>query len=78
MFLTRPWIDSLAILISFKCFMFILLVKWARTVLIIERGIPPASRLKSQTKYSHSMADGRKAMVLKKVFSVSGNYTLYT
>ena len=40
-------------------------------MLLIERGIPPSSRLRSQSKYSSSMADGRKALVLKKVFSVS-------
>jgi hypothetical protein len=45
--------------------------QWARTVLVIERSLPPSTRLRGQAAYSHNMADGRKALVLKKVFSVS-------
>ena len=44
--------------------------QWARTVLIVERGISPKTRLKKQSGYCEYMADGTKALVLKQVFSV--------
>merc|ERR1719369_2682267 len=43
--------------------------QWARTVLVLERGISPSARLKSQDGYCEYMADGTKALVMKKVFS---------
>ncbi len=52
-------------------FLYLCSPQWARTVLVIERSLPPSTRLRCQATYSHSMADGRKALVLKKVFSVS-------
>ena len=45
--------------------------QWARTVLIVERGIPPAERLRQQDLYSERMATGEKALVLKQTMSVS-------
>jgi hypothetical protein len=61
------------ILYLYLCYMYMLHLspQWARTVLVIERSLPPSTRLRCQATYSHSMADGRKALVLKKVFSVS-------
>ena len=52
------------------------MLQWARTVLVIERSLPPSTRLRGQATYSHTMADGRKALVLKKVFSVSQPWSL--
>ena len=45
--------------------------QWARTVLIVERGIPPAERLRQQDLYSEKMATGEMALVLKQTMSVS-------
>lgn len=45
--------------------------QWARTVLIVERGIPPKERLRQQNLYSERMATGEKALVLKQTMSVS-------
>jgi len=45
--------------------MYFLLFKWARIVLVVERGVPPAERLKSLMDYSQPMADGRRALVLR-------------
>ena len=45
--------------------------QWARTVLIVERGIPPAERLRQQDLYSERMATGEMALVLKQTMSVS-------
>ncbi|XP_065339476.1 transient receptor potential cation channel subfamily V member 5 [Cloeon dipterum] len=39
--------------------------QWARIVLVVERGVPPAERLKSLMDYSQPMADGRRALVLR-------------
>ena len=43
--------------------------QWARTVLIVERGIPPKERLRQQDLYSERMATGEKAMVMKQTMS---------
>ncbi|XP_059093541.1 transient receptor potential cation channel subfamily V member 5-like isoform X2 [Tigriopus californicus] len=43
--------------------------QWARTVLIVERGIPPKSRLHHQNLYSERMATGEKALVMKQTMS---------
>lgn len=40
-------------------------VKWARIVLVVERGVSPAERLKKLTDYSQPMSDGRRALVLR-------------
>ena len=45
--------------------------QWARIVLLVERGIPPAERLKQQDLYAERMATGQKALVLKQTMSVS-------
>lgn len=47
--------------------------QWARTVLIVERGIPPKERLRQQDLYSERMSTGEKALVLKQTMSVSSN-----
>jgi len=39
--------------------------KWARIVLVVERGVSPAERLKKLTDYSQPMSDGRRALVLR-------------
>ncbi|KYM91409.1 Transient receptor potential cation channel subfamily V member 5 [Atta colombica] len=39
--------------------------QWARIVLVVERGVSPAERLKKLTDYSQPMSDGRKALVLR-------------
>ena len=44
--------------------------QWARTVLIVERGIPPKERLRQQNLYSERMATGEKALVQKQTMSV--------
>ena len=40
-------------------------------MLVLERGISPTARLRNQDGYCEYMADGTKALVMKKVFSVS-------
>ena len=45
--------------------------QWARTVLITERGIPPAERLRQQDLYAERMSTGEKALVLKQTMTVS-------
>ena len=47
--------------------------QWARTVLIVERGIPPKERLRQQDLYSERMATGEKALVMKQTMTVSSN-----
>lgn len=49
----------------------ILFFQWARTVLIVERGIPPKERLRQQDLYSERMATGEKALVMKQTMTVS-------
>ncbi len=44
-------------------------VQWARTVLIVERGIPPRERLRQQDLYSERMATKEKALVMKQTMS---------
>ena len=44
--------------------------KWARTVLIVERGIAPKERLRQQDRYSERMATGEKALVMKQTMTV--------
>ena len=44
-------------------------MQWARIVLLVERGIPPAERLKQQDLYAERMATGQKALVLKQTMS---------
>ena len=44
--------------------------QWARTVLIVERGIPPAERMRQQNLYAERMATGEQALVLKQTMSV--------
>ncbi|XP_011165630.1 transient receptor potential cation channel subfamily V member 5 isoform X2 [Solenopsis invicta] len=39
--------------------------QWARIVLVVERGVSPAERLKKLTDYSQPMSDGRPALVLR-------------
>ncbi|XP_011500278.1 PREDICTED: transient receptor potential cation channel subfamily V member 5 [Ceratosolen solmsi marchali] len=39
--------------------------QWARIVLVVERGVSPAERLKKLNDYSQPMSDGRKALVLR-------------
>ncbi|XP_029680490.1 transient receptor potential cation channel subfamily V member 5 [Formica exsecta] len=39
--------------------------QWARIVLVVERGVSPAERLKKLMDYSQPMSDGRKALVLR-------------
>ncbi|XP_023334395.1 transient receptor potential cation channel subfamily V member 6 [Eurytemora carolleeae] len=43
--------------------------QWARTVLIVERGIPPAERLRQQDLYSERNSDGKKCLVMKQFLS---------
>ena len=50
--------------------------QWARTVLIVERGIPPKERLRQQDLYAERMATGEKALVLKQTMSVSKQATI--
>ena len=45
--------------------------QWARTVLIVERGISPKERLRQQDLYAERMQTGEKALVLKQTMSVS-------
>lgn len=44
--------------------------QWARTVLIVERGIHPSERKIQQNLYSEIMATGEQALVLKQTMSV--------
>ncbi|XP_049958127.1 transient receptor potential cation channel subfamily V member 5 [Schistocerca serialis cubense] len=39
--------------------------QWARIVLVVERGVSPAERLKKLMWYSQPMSDGRRALVLR-------------
>ncbi|CAG9782810.1 unnamed protein product [Diatraea saccharalis] len=39
--------------------------QWARIVLVVERGVPPAHRLKQLMAYSQPMANGKRALVLR-------------
>ncbi|KOB61355.1 Nanchung, partial [Operophtera brumata] len=39
--------------------------QWARIVLVVERGVPPAQRLKNLLTYSQPMASGKRALVLR-------------
>ncbi|GAB0094008.1 hypothetical protein DMENIID0001_092090 [Sergentomyia squamirostris] len=39
--------------------------QWARIVLVVERGVAPAERLKNLNSYSQPMSDGRLALVLR-------------
>ncbi|KAG7213782.1 hypothetical protein KM043_003003 [Ampulex compressa] len=39
--------------------------QWARIVLVVERGVSPAERLKRLMDYSQPMSDGRRALVLR-------------
>ena len=50
-------------------FVFFPFCKWARTVLIVERGIPPKGRLRQQDLYSERMATGEKALVMKQTMT---------
>lgn len=45
--------------------------QWARIVLVVERGVAPAERLKNFQAYSQPMSDGRRALVLRLNMSVS-------
>lgn len=45
--------------------------QWARIVLVVERSVPPAERLKNFMNYSQPMSDGRRALVLRLNMSVS-------
>lgn len=45
--------------------------QWARIVLVVERSVPPAERLKNFMQYSQPMSDGRRALVLRLNMSVS-------
>lgn len=39
--------------------------QWARIVLVVERGVAPAERLRNLNQYSQPMSDGRRALVLR-------------
>ncbi|KAG6455589.1 hypothetical protein O3G_MSEX009288 [Manduca sexta] len=39
--------------------------QWARIVLVVERGVPPAQRLNQLLTYSQPMANGKRALVLR-------------
>lgn len=39
--------------------------QWARIVLVVERGVHPAERLKNLESYSEPMSDGRPALILR-------------
>ncbi|KAJ8977511.1 hypothetical protein NQ317_017129 [Molorchus minor] len=39
--------------------------KWARIVLVVERGVSPPERLKQLMVYSQPMSDGKRALVLQ-------------
>lgn len=39
--------------------------QWARIVLVVERGVAPAERLKNFKQYTQPMSDGRRALVLR-------------
>ena len=43
--------------------------QWARTVLIVERSIPPGDRLKYQNNYCDIDTQGNKALVMKQYLS---------
>lgn len=45
--------------------------QWARIVLVVERGVAPAERLRNLKSYSQPMSDGRRALVLRLNMSVS-------
>ena len=49
--------------------------KWARIVLVVERGVDPKARLENQRLYSQPMVDGRRAFVLRQQQTV--NYTFW-
>jgi hypothetical protein len=48
-------------------------LQWARIVLVVERGVSPAQRLKKLMDYSQPMSDGRRALVLRLNQSVRPN-----
>lgn len=50
--------------------------QWARIVLVVERGVSPAERLKKLMDYSQPMSDGRRALVLRLHQSVMHIYCL--
>lgn len=39
--------------------------QWARIVLVVERGVAPAERLRQLMVYSQPMSDGKRALVLR-------------
>ncbi|XP_076372372.1 transient receptor potential cation channel subfamily V member 5-like isoform X2 [Tachypleus tridentatus] len=39
--------------------------QWARIILVVERGVPPSECLDHLIQYSQTMADGRRALVLR-------------
>lgn len=45
--------------------------QWARIVLVVERGVAPAERLRNFRFYSQPMSDGRPALVLRLNMNVS-------
>lgn len=47
--------------------------QWARIVLVVERGVAPAERLRNLKAYSQPMSDGRRALVLRLNMSVGCN-----
>lgn len=49
----------------------IFIYKWARIVLVVERGVDPKARLENQRLYSQPMVDGRRAFVIRQQQSVS-------
>lgn len=51
-------------------------LQWARIVLVVERGVSPAERLKKLMDYSQPMSDGRRALVLRLNQSVSSNQVI--
>ena len=50
--------------------LFLKIRQWARTVMIVERGIAPKERLRQQDLYAERMQTGEKALVLKQTMTV--------
>lgn len=52
--------------------------QWARIVLVVERGVSPAERLKKLMDYSQPMSGNRRALVLRLNQSVCLKIIIYT
>ncbi|KAG1682090.1 Transient receptor potential cation channel subfamily V member 5 [Nymphon striatum] len=67
---------SIKLLLSTKTAMFMgqtvfetILSHWARIVLVVERGVTPAERMKQQKRYSQPTSDGDRVLVLRLQFN---------